>query len=147
MLRLFGMFSRTTKQVGSDDEADYRLPLYYHILANAMKGSTSFQLLTTKDILDTLSTMSPSKYIFSGTFSTPTTFPLGWLTLLSRWTYFWSSFLAVRLGRPLWTRLRGHGHTPRSYLLRKGLRTQVLGRIFVVFRGSGQDCSAAVLPW
>ena len=66
LLRLFGMFPRTNKVVGPEEEADYRLPLYYHILANAMKGRRSFQLMTTTEIVGVLSTMSPSQYIFSG---------------------------------------------------------------------------------
>ena len=66
MLRLFGMYPRTNKPIGDEKEPDYRLPLYYHILTNAMLGKTSFELQTTTEIIRVLSTMSPAQYLLSG---------------------------------------------------------------------------------
>lgn len=60
-LGLFGMFSRVT---GGGD--GYTLPLYYVVLANAMQGKTSFTHQTDAEVLKTLSTMSPSQYVFAG---------------------------------------------------------------------------------
>jgi hypothetical protein len=61
MLALFGMFSRVT-----GGGSDHTLPLYYVILANAMQGRTSFTHQTDEEVLATLSTMSPSQYVFAG---------------------------------------------------------------------------------
>jgi len=61
MLSLFGMFSRSS---GSGE--GYTLPLYYVILANAMQSRTSFTRQKDADVLATLSTMSPSQYVFAG---------------------------------------------------------------------------------
>lgn len=42
------------------------LPLYYHMVANALKGNTRFQILETTEVIELLSTMSPSEYLFAG---------------------------------------------------------------------------------
>lgn len=66
LLRLFGMYPRTNKPVGDEAEPDYRLPLYYHILANSMLGKRSFELKSTAEIIRVLTTMSPAQYAISG---------------------------------------------------------------------------------
>jgi hypothetical protein len=60
-LGLFGMFSRVT-----GGGSGRTLPLYYVVLANAMQGKTSFSHQTDAEVLETLSTMSPSQYVFAG---------------------------------------------------------------------------------
>ena len=66
MLRLFGMYSRSTTMATDSNSADYTLPLYYNILANAMRGSESFEVLSNEKVINTLSSMTPSQYLFAG---------------------------------------------------------------------------------
>lgn len=60
------MYSRTSTVASDDTSPDYSLPLYYNILANAMRGYSSFQVLSNQQVLETLATMSPSQYLFAG---------------------------------------------------------------------------------
>jgi len=66
-LRLFGMYPRSSEGVNdNEDKTHLNLPLYYHILANALLGHTEFELLTTPKVVDVLSKMTPSQYLFAG---------------------------------------------------------------------------------
>ena len=66
-LRLFGMYPRTSDGVKDNkDKSHLNLPLYYHILANALLGHTEFELLSTPKVIDVLSKMTPSQYLFAG---------------------------------------------------------------------------------
>ena len=66
LLRIFGMYSRSSTAATSDTSSDYSLPLYYNILANAMLGKSSFEVLSNQQIINTLATMTPSQYLFAG---------------------------------------------------------------------------------